>query len=30
MAAQGQLSVRDAMTKLIAVMNEVGNDVLSA
>ena len=30
MAAQEQLSVRDAMTKLIAVLDEVGDDLLSA
>jgi predicted metal-dependent enzyme (double-stranded beta helix superfamily) len=30
MAAQQDLSVRDAMTKLIAVLNDVGDDVLSA
>ena len=30
MVAQEQLSVRDAMTKLIAVLDEVGDDVLSA
>src|SRR4029434_2806235 len=30
MAAQQELSVRGAMTKLIAVLNDVGDDVLSA